>query len=84
MKKHHHLFFIGLFFLLITDTSFAQKPVLTDKEIVTETVTKEMDELFKSKDFLKQKNKNCCRYRNNCGRCRNNSKRQSFHAFKSR
>lgn len=31
--------------------------MLTDEEIVTETVTKEMDELFKSKDFLKQKDK---------------------------
>lgn len=31
--------------------------MLTDEEIVTETVTKEMDEVFKSKDFLKQKEK---------------------------
>ena len=57
MKKHQHLFFIGILFLLISVPAFAQKPVLTDEEIVTETVTKEMDELFKSNHFLKQKNK---------------------------
>lgn len=31
--------------------------MLKGEEIVTETVTKEMDKLFKSKVFLKQKNK---------------------------
>lgn len=56
MKKHH-LFFIGILLLLFYVPTFAQKPVLTDEEIVAETVTKEMDELFKSKDFLKQKDK---------------------------
>ena len=34
-----------------------KKQVLTAEEQVTEMVTKEMDELFKSKDFLKQKDK---------------------------
>lgn len=57
MKKHQHLFFIGILLLLFYVPTFAQKPVLTDEEIVAETVTKEMDELFKSKDFLKQKDK---------------------------
>lgn len=46
-----------LFLLFFSSAVFAQKPVLTDEEIVAETVTKEMDELFKSKDFLKQKEK---------------------------
>lgn len=46
-----------LFLLFFSSTVFAQKPVLADEEIVAETVTKEMDDLFKSKDFLKQKEK---------------------------
>lgn len=46
-----------VFVLFFSFSSFAQKPVLTDEEIVAETVTKEMDDLFKSKDFLKQKEK---------------------------
>ncbi len=37
--------------------SQAQRPVLTDEEMVTEEVTKEVDALFKSEDFLKRKNK---------------------------
>lgn len=45
-------------FLYFTIPSLAQKKqLLTDEEQVTEMVTKEMDELFKSKDFLKQKDK---------------------------
>ena len=45
-------------FLFFSATIMAQKKqVLTDEEQVTEMVTKEMDELFKSKDFLKQKDK---------------------------
>lgn len=46
-----------ILFLFVSISVFAQKPVLTDEEEVTEMVTKEMDELFKSKDFLKQKEK---------------------------
>lgn len=46
-----------IFFLLVSVSSFSQKKVLTDEEEVTEMVSKEMDELFQSKDFLKQKNK---------------------------
>jgi hypothetical protein len=57
MKKHQLLFFLGLLLFFLSAPAFAQKPVLTDEEIVSETVTKEMDELFKSKDFLKQKDK---------------------------
>lgn len=38
--------------------SFAQKrPVLTEEEQVQEAVTKEVDELIKSPDFIKKKNK---------------------------
>jgi hypothetical protein len=46
-----------IFILFFSSSIFAQKPVLTDEEEVTEMVTKEMDELLKSKDFLKLKNK---------------------------
>ncbi len=39
--------------------AFAQKkPILTDAGTVTETVSKEMDDLFQSEEFLKKKNKN--------------------------
>lgn len=52
------LFFLSFAFTLFFSSSvFSQKPVLTDEEIVAETVTKEIDEVFKSKDFLKQKSK---------------------------
>lgn len=57
MKNRQLIFFLGLFLLLFSAPSFSQKKVLTDEEEVTEMVTKEMDELFKSKDFLKQKDK---------------------------
>lgn len=57
MKANRFIVLLGFFLFLLSFPSFAQKPVLTDEEIVAETVTKEMDELFNSKDFLKQKNK---------------------------
>ena len=57
MKKNQLIFFLGLFLVLFSEPSFSQKKVLTDEEEVTEMVTKEMDELFQSKDFLKQKDK---------------------------
>ena len=57
MKKNQLIFFLGLFLFLFSAPSFSQKKVLTDEEEVAEMVTKEMDELFKSKDFLKQKDK---------------------------
>lgn len=57
MKKYQLLFFLGLFLVLFSTPAFSQKKVLTDEEEVTEMVTKEMDELFQSKDFLKQKDK---------------------------
>lgn len=51
------------FFILCTTSSFAQtnifkeRPVLTDEEEVSETVIKEIDEVFKADDFTKKKNK---------------------------
>ncbi|WP_293894491.1 hypothetical protein [Flavobacterium sp.] len=51
------------FFMLCTTSVFAQsnifteRPVLTDEEEVSATVTKEIDEVFQSADFLKRKNK---------------------------
>lgn len=57
MKKKQLLLCLGVFLLLFSAPAFSQKKVLTDEEEVTEMVTKEMDEVFKSKDFLKQKDK---------------------------
>jgi hypothetical protein len=54
--KRHYLYTMVLF-LFVSTAVFSQKPVLTDEEQVTEMVTKEIDELFHSKDFLKQKDK---------------------------
>ena len=51
------------FFILCTTNGFAQtnifkeRPVLTDEEEVSATVTKEIDEVFQSSDFLKKKTK---------------------------
>ena len=57
MKVNRLIILLVFSLFLLSFPSFAQKPVLTDEEIVAERVTKEMDELFKSKDFLKQKDK---------------------------
>jgi hypothetical protein len=55
------LFIMGLCLLMslsFSIESFAQKrPILTDEEQVQEEVTKEVDALIKSPDFLKKKNK---------------------------
>ncbi len=56
MKKRI-IFLLGFCILLFAVPSFSQKKVLTDEELVQEAVTTEIDTLFKSKDFLKQKNK---------------------------
>jgi len=45
------------FVLLASQNVSAQRPVLTDEEVVSETVTKEIDEVFQSEDFQKRKNK---------------------------
>ena len=49
------ILFASLF--LSTVVSYDQKPLLTDDEQVSEVVTKEVDDMFKSEDFLKQKTK---------------------------
>ena len=43
--------------MLASQKVSAQRPVLTDEEMVSETVTKEIDEVFQSEDFQKKKNK---------------------------
>ncbi len=52
---------VGLCFLIsmaFSFSTFAQKrPVLTEEEQVQDAVTKEVEELIKSPDFLKKKNK---------------------------
>ena len=45
------------FLLLISPVLHAQRPVLTDEEVVSETVTNEINSVFKSPDFTKKKNK---------------------------
>ncbi|MEY2631070.1 MAG: hypothetical protein RLZZ469_1968 [Bacteroidota bacterium] len=45
------------FVMLASQKVSAQRPVLTDEEVVSETVTKEIDEVFQSEDFQKKKNK---------------------------
>ena len=45
------------FVMLASQKVSAQRPVLTDEEMVSETVTKEIDEVFQSEDFQKKKNK---------------------------
>jgi len=42
---------------LIAPSAYAQRPVLTDEEEITETVTKEVDAMFQSPDFTKKKTK---------------------------
>jgi hypothetical protein len=43
--------------LILSMPSNAQRQVLTDEEIVNEEVTKEIDAVFQSVDFLKRKKK---------------------------
>jgi hypothetical protein len=57
MKKNQLLLLLSVCLILLSAPAFSQKKVLTDEEEVTETVTKEMDEVFHSDDFLKKKNK---------------------------
>lgn len=57
MKKIQLISLFSFFLFLFSVSAFSQKKVLTDEEQVTEMVTKEMDQLFHSEDFLKKKNK---------------------------
>jgi len=45
------------FFLMMSSSVQAQKPVLTDEETVADMVTKEVNEVFQSPEFIKKKNK---------------------------
>ncbi len=51
------LYPILMLLVLITPSAYAQRPVLTDEEEITETVTKEVDAMFQSPDFTKKKTK---------------------------
>lgn len=44
-------------FLMCSHNALAQRPVLTDEEEVAASVTKEIDEVFQSPEFIKRKNK---------------------------
>ena len=56
MKKIKYFLALVIFALLSLNAN-AQRPVLTDEEQITETVTNEINELFQSKDFIKTKAK---------------------------
>lgn len=43
--------------VLITPSAHAQRPILTDEEQISEMVTKEIDALFQSPEFIKKKDK---------------------------
>jgi len=45
------------FLVMCATPALAQRPVLTDEEEVSNTVTKEIDEVFHAEDFTKRKNK---------------------------
>lgn len=58
--KTKKLILLFTFFAMCSTKSlaqFAQRPVLTDEEVVSEMVTKEIDAEFQSESFLKKKNK---------------------------
>ena len=62
MKIFKPILVFAFFMLCISNVSaqgnlFTQRPVLTDEEEVSAMVTKEIDEIFQSADFLKRKNK---------------------------
>ena len=56
MQFLKNTFCIVLFFLT-SSYAFSQRPVLTDVEIVSETVINEINQVFQSDDFTKKKNK---------------------------
>ena len=56
MQIFKNTFCIVLFFLT-SSYAFSQRPVLTDEEIVSEMVSKEINQVFQSDDFTKKKNK---------------------------
>lgn len=56
MKAFQFLLLV-VFLTVVSPKVCAQRPVLTDEETITETVTREIDDVFHSEDFLKKKNK---------------------------
>ena len=56
MQIFKNTFCIVLFFLT-SSYAFSQRPVLTDEEIVSEMVSKEINQVFQSDYFTKKKNK---------------------------
>ena len=48
---------ILIFLCCFVSNVSAQRPILTDEEQITEVVTKEVNEIFRSEEFLKKKNK---------------------------
>ena len=57
MSNSKNILFAITLFIVCISTSFSQRPILSDEEIVSETVIKEIDEVFKSQEFIKKKNK---------------------------
>ncbi len=55
MKAYFYLLFF--IFSLTSHGSYGQRPTYSEDEIIVKTVTDEMDQVFKSPDFLKKKNK---------------------------
>jgi hypothetical protein len=53
--KYHYILFI--FLIGFTTDLHAQRPILTDEEQISETVTKEVDAMFQAQDFTKKKSK---------------------------
>ncbi len=50
-------FLLFTFLVMCSTKSLAQRPILTDEEVVNEMVTKEIDQVFHSEEFTKKKSK---------------------------
>ena len=57
MSATKYFYFFTVLFVFCTTSGYSQRPVLTDEEVVSETVTKEIDQVFQSPEFAKKKNK---------------------------
>lgn len=57
MSATKYFYFFTVLFVFCTTGGYSQRPVLTDEEVVSETVTKEIDQVFQSAEFVKKKNK---------------------------
>lgn len=57
MSATKYFYFFTVLFVFCTSSGYSQRPVLTDEEVVSETVTKEIDQVFQSAEFTKKKNK---------------------------